>query len=146
MQSGAYFTKKKVFLLIMRSWCHHEGISCFPRHEEMQGLGSWNQFLKISKIQFPWSTRCPILHPDFPAGVLKVSNCSSSGFSLSRCRWQMPLLLLSCWQMLLASAKLWLPVLAWTIPIPEEPVGLQRVRNNSWGRKESGTTELLSMK
>ena len=26
-QSNAYFTKG--FLLLMRSWCHHEGISCF---------------------------------------------------------------------------------------------------------------------
>ena len=38
----------KGFLLVTRSWCHHEGISWFSRYEEMQGLGSWNQFLKIS--------------------------------------------------------------------------------------------------
>ena len=25
-------------LLVMKVWCHHEGISCFPRYEEMQGL------------------------------------------------------------------------------------------------------------
>ena len=36
------------FRKVTRSWCHHEGIQCFSRYEEMQGLWSWNQFLKIS--------------------------------------------------------------------------------------------------
>ena len=46
VQSSTYFTKG--FLLDTRSWWHHEGIECFSRNEEIQGLGSWNQFLKIS--------------------------------------------------------------------------------------------------
>jgi len=27
-------------LLVMRIWCHHQGIWCFSRYEEMQGLRS----------------------------------------------------------------------------------------------------------
>ena len=46
VQSSAYFIGG--FLLVMRSWYHREGIGCFSRYEEMQGLGSWNQFLRIS--------------------------------------------------------------------------------------------------
>ena len=39
-----------------------------------RGLGSWNQFLKISSLskdlfhQFPWSTECLTLHPGLPSG------------------------------------------------------------------------------
>ena len=44
--------------------------------------------------QFPWSTQCLILHLEFPSGVLRVSSCSSTGFSLCRGRWQTPLLVL----------------------------------------------------
>ena len=40
-----HFTKG--FLLVMKSWCHREGTFRFSRYEEMQRLGSWNQFLKI---------------------------------------------------------------------------------------------------
>ena len=36
----------KGFLLVKRSWDYHKGISYFSRYEEIQGLGSWNQFLK----------------------------------------------------------------------------------------------------
>ena len=50
MQSSIYYAEG--FLLVTRSWCHHEGIWCFPKYEEMQWLGSWNQFLKVS-IQRP---------------------------------------------------------------------------------------------
>ena len=44
---------------VTRSWCHLEGIKWFSRFEEVQRLGSWNQFLKISQDlfhQIPWST------------------------------------------------------------------------------------------
>ena len=41
-----------------------------------------------------------------PQGELKVGNCRSPGFSLQGGRWQLPLLLFSLWQMLLASANL----------------------------------------
>ena len=44
VQSSTWFTRG--FLLGMRRWCHHEG--CFSGYEEMQGLGSRRQFLKIS--------------------------------------------------------------------------------------------------
>ena len=33
---STHFTKG--FLLVMRSWCHHKGIYCFSRYEEIQGL------------------------------------------------------------------------------------------------------------
>ena len=36
------------------------------------------------------------LHPELPQRVLKISSCSSAGFSLCRGRWQMPLF--SHWQ------------------------------------------------
>ena len=35
---STHFTKG--FLLVMRIWCHHEGIYCFSRYEEIQGLRS----------------------------------------------------------------------------------------------------------
>ena len=62
------------FLLVRRIWCHHERIQCFSIFEEMQGLGSWSQFLKIPELsedllhQFPWSTECLTLHPERPSG------------------------------------------------------------------------------
>ena len=34
VQSDTYFTRFSA-----RSWCHHEGIQCFSRYEEMQGFG-----------------------------------------------------------------------------------------------------------
>ena len=110
MQSSAYFTKD--FLLVTRSWRHHEGIECISRYEEIQGLGSWNQFLKISNhvktcfTSFPGAQSASLstLYP--PHRALKVSSCSSAGFSLCRGRRQMPLLLVSGWQILLASASL----------------------------------------
>ena len=56
---------------------------------KMQGLGSWNQFLKnYLKTWFhaiPWSTKC--LHSTLNSpGVLKVNSCSSTGFTLRRGR------------------------------------------------------------
>ena len=50
-----HFTKG--FLLVMKSWCHHEGTFRFSRYEEMQRLGSWNQFLKISNYLKACSVR-----------------------------------------------------------------------------------------
>ena len=76
------------------------------RYEEMQGLGSWSQFLKISTClktcfpSFPGAQSALLSILDFLQGVSEVSSCSSTG------RWQMPLLLLSHWQMLLASDNL----------------------------------------
>ena len=57
------------FLLDMRRY--H---GCFSGYEEMRGLGSWSQFLKIPELsedllhQFPWSTECLTLHCDLPSG------------------------------------------------------------------------------
>ena len=104
MPSRAYFTKG--FLLVTRNWYYHEGIECFSRYEEMQGLGSWNQLLKISNYLTTCSTRFPgaqsasLSMLNSLQRVLKVSSWSSTG------RWQMPLLFFSHWQMLLASANL----------------------------------------
>ena len=104
MQSSAYFTKG--FLLVTRNWYYHEGIEWFSRCEEMQGLGLWNQFLKISNYLKTCSTRFPgaqsasLSMLNSLQRVLKVSSWSSTG------RWQMPLLFFSHWQMLLASANL----------------------------------------
>ena len=111
MLSSTYFIK--CFLLVTRSWCHHEGIYWFSRYEEMQGLGYWNHFLKMSSYLKTYSTSFPgkqnasFSTLNAPQGVLNVSSCSGIRFSLHRGRWQMPLLLLfSHWQMLLASANL----------------------------------------
>ena len=71
VQSSTYLTKD--FLPVKRSWCHHEGNESFSRYEEMQGLGTWNQFLKNIWLsedlfhQFPWSTKCVILDPELPS-------------------------------------------------------------------------------
>ena len=70
VQPSAYFTKG--FLLVTRHWCHHEGSYCFSRYEEVQGLGTWNQFLIISVwrpvYQFPWSTECLTFHAELLSG------------------------------------------------------------------------------
>ena len=60
----------------------------------MEGLGWWNQFLKIPNYLKPCSTRFSgsqraSLHPELPQWVLKVNSCSLIGFN----RWQKPLLL-----------------------------------------------------
>ena len=39
IQPSTYFCRR--FLLVTRSRCHHEGIWCFSRYEEMQELGSY---------------------------------------------------------------------------------------------------------
>ena len=109
VQSSAYFTDG--FLLVMRSWRYHEGISCFSSYEKMQRLGSCSQFLKISDCLNNCCTsfrgaQSASLHPELSPGVLKVNSCSSRGFSLCGCTWQMPMLLFSCWQLFLASASL----------------------------------------
>ena len=70
-------------------------------YEGMQGLGSWNQLLKIYSYLKTCPTRFPgaqtaSLYPELFREVLKVNSCSSTGFNLHRGRWQMPLLF--CWQ------------------------------------------------
>ena len=72
----------------MRSWCNHEGIQWFSRYKEMQGLGSWNQFLKISNYLKTCSTsfpgaQCLILLSEFPSGDVE-------GQQLQQCRVQSP--------------------------------------------------------
>ena len=100
MQSSAYFTKG--FLLIIRSRCHHGRIWCFSRYVEMEGLGSWNQFpqianyLKVCSTSFPGAQNASFSTLNSLQGILKVSSCSGTGFSLCR----------GSWQMLLASANL----------------------------------------
>ena len=49
----------QALVVVTRCWCHHEGVSCFSRYEEMQGLGSWNQFLKMSNCLKTCSTSVP---------------------------------------------------------------------------------------
>ena len=103
VQCNQTLTLQEVFFT--RSWCHHEGIWCFSRYEEMQGLGSWNQFLKISNylktcstsFTGAQSTSLSTLNSLYEAW--KVSSFSNTG------TWQTPLLF-SCWQMFLASANL----------------------------------------
>ena len=98
----------KGVLLVVRSGCHHEGIECFSRYEEMPGLRSGNLLPKISNYlrtyptSFPGAQIASLSTLSSLQGLL-VSSGSSTG------RWQTPLLLLyGCWQMLLASASLWL--------------------------------------
>ena len=81
VQSSTYFTKD--FLLVTRRWRDHEGIWCFPRYEEMQGLGSWKQFLKISNYLKTCSTsfpgaECLSLHPGFPSGNVEGQQLQQS--------------------------------------------------------------------
>ena len=85
VKSSTYFTKD--ILLVTKSWCHCEGIQCFSRYEEMQGLGSWNQFLKIPNnlktcsTSFPGAQRASLSTLSSLQGVLKVT-----GFNFSRGR------------------------------------------------------------
>ena len=93
MKSSAYFIRD--FLLVWVIDVIMKEFSAFLDNEEMQGLESWNQFLKISvrrpvppdslEHRAPWSSHW------MPSGVLKVNSCSSIGFSLHRGRGQMPL-------------------------------------------------------
>ena len=74
----------KGFLLVMRIWCHHEGIYCFSRYEEIQGLRSQTLFLKTSNCLKTCSTRFPeaqsaSLHPESPQGLLKVNSQAAWG-------------------------------------------------------------------
>ena len=65
--------------------------------------------IKLSKglfHRFPWSTECLTLPPKFLSVGVEGEQLQSTGFSLRRGRWQMPLLLFSQWKMLLASANL----------------------------------------
>ena len=98
--SSPYLTKH--FLPVTRSWDHHEGIYCFSRYEEMQGLGSWNQFLKVSNYLKTCPTSSPehmVPHspPWMPLSVCWRQN--STGFKCAFCccsaagkgSWQVPI-------------------------------------------------------
>ena len=106
MQSGVYYAEG--FLLVTRSWCHHEGIWCFPRYKEMQWLGSWNQFLKTS-LQRPTPpvslkhrvTHSPLWIPCSGCSRLAAAAAQSSLSTevdgncpccsvAGRCSWQVP--------------------------------------------------------
>ena len=51
----------------------------------MLGLGSWNQFHKISSYlkdlfhQFPWSTKCLTVYPEFPSGGVEAGPRAAQG-------------------------------------------------------------------
>ena len=73
------------------------------------------KYLKISNCPKTCPTRFPVaqsasLHPELPQGMLKINSYSSSilaeVFNIGRGRWQMPVLLFSQRQKLLASANL----------------------------------------
>ena len=105
---STHFTKD--FLLVIRNSSYHEEISCFSKYEEMQGLESWNQFLKVSSYLKTCPTRFPGARsasprPELPQGVLKVNSCSSTGLATPQS--QMAHALLQSLAMLLASASLW---------------------------------------
>ena len=90
----------KGFLLVMRVWCHHERIQSMglqrvghhwatslslSRYKEMQGLTTYNLFLKTSNYLKTCPTRFPgaqtaSLDPELPQGLLKVNSY--------RGRWQ----------------------------------------------------------
>ena len=91
MPLSAHFTED--FLLVLRIWCHHEGIQGFSRYEEIRGVEiiksvPKNIYLKNCLTGLP-GAQSASLHPELPRGVLTVSSCSSTGFSLLRGRWQM---------------------------------------------------------
>ena len=73
-----------------------KGFSAFlDMRKEMQGLKAQNLFLKTFNYLKTCLTRFPgaqsaSLHPELPQRLLKVNNCSSTGFNLCRGRWQMP--------------------------------------------------------
>ena len=90
------------FLLYRRFSASHKELMppwrdlVLSRYEEMQGLGTWNQFLKISTYLKTCSPSLPGAQSALLSilnfqGVSKVSSCSSTGLSLPRGRWQMPL-------------------------------------------------------
>ena len=89
--------------------------TCLKWLSTAQGSGSWNRTLKRSNhlktcsTSFPGARSASFSPLNSPHGVLKVGSFSSIGFSLHRGRGQTPLWsLFSCWQMLLASANLYL--------------------------------------
>ena len=103
----------------MSIWCHHEWIQCFSRCEEMPGLGSWNQFLKISdylKTCSPVSLEYSVPHsPRWTAfracwGSTAAAQDSGSAEAGGKCSWQTPICLTQ-------PAPVFLP--------GEEPGGLQ---------------------
>ena len=78
------------FLLVMRSWCHHEGIQCFSRYvdakTELIKSGPENMYLKTCSASFPRAQRFSFLLSslNYFHYQLKVSSCSSTW--LNPCR------------------------------------------------------------
>ena len=73
-----------------------------------------NVYLKTCSNSFPGPQSASLSMLNSTHGMLKVSSCSSTGVSLQRGKWQMPLLLFSHWQ---------LPVCSWQLySIPKEIV------------------------
>ena len=98
MQSSTYFTKH--FLPVTRSWCHYEGVYCFSRYEEMQGLGSWNQFQKMSN----YLKTCSTSFPGAQSASFSTLNAPQCMLKVEQHRVQMHFLLLfSCWQVPICS-------------------------------------------
>ena len=111
VQYSQALTLQKVFCWSRGADVTMKEFNLFSRYEAVQGLESWNQFLKISNYlktcstSFPGAQSASLCILNSAQGVLKVSSCSSPGFSLRRGRLQMPLSF-SQWKMLLASASL----------------------------------------
>ena len=130
-QSSTYFTKG--FLLVMSIWCHHEWIQCFSRCEEMPGLGSWNQFLKISdylKTCSPVSLEYSVPHsPRWTAfracwGSTAAAQDSGSAEAGGKCSWQTP-------------------ICSWHNPLQYSCQERSLVGYSPWDGKESDTTVQL---
>ena len=91
----------KGFLLVMRSWCNHEGSYWFSRYEEMQGLGSGNRFLKISNYLKTCSPSFPGAHSSSFSTLTPFRACwrsiataaqdSVSSEADGKCPWQAPI-------------------------------------------------------
>ena len=90
MQSSTHFAEG--FLLVRRSWCHHEGFSAFLNMKRCKDwdleVSSWKHISKDLFHHIPWSTECHIHLLNCLEGILKVNSCSCPGFNLSRGRWQ----------------------------------------------------------
>ena len=74
VQWSAYF--KLSFLLVTRSWCHHEGFSAFL---DTRSYKDWDHEISSRKYlskdlfhQFLWSIECLTLYPVFPSGGVEV--------------------------------------------------------------------------
>ena len=101
----------------------------------LQRVGQdWATELNWSNEQFhqaPWSTECFTPHPEFPLRVSKVNSCRNTGFSLSRGRWQMPLLFFVCWQ-----CSWQVSICSWHLLVVLS--SLECRPSNWWGEQELG--------